>query len=193
MKRSVTETYWYLHQKLSPLREKSLRKKVCMQYLYWGVTAERKDMDKFIEMIKRWRKEDNKIGRKRTFLERKARKFFQKIRRRNSLAPARKALVEWCKESYKKKIGVHSPENMAKNAERMRQRTAKWIEEGTWPQAMQWVITNPQGEEFVITNLAQFCRENNLNRSSLWRTAQTHGKDLRGWKARKYNPHVDDI
>lgn len=43
-----------------------------------------------------------------------------------------------------------------------------------------WIISPPNGEEFIITNLSKFCRENNLHDSHI----VTHS--YKGWKARKH-------
>lgn len=193
MKRSINDTYWYMKKRLGPLRDLSMRKQVCMQYLFWGTTPGREERDKFVAMIKEWRKLDKNIGKHRTLLERKARKLFQEVRRHNALAPARKALRKWCKDSHKKKIGVHSPENMAGNAERMRQRWKEWHERGFSPLALDWIITTPEGEEILINNLSAFCREHNLGQTRMCQTARKPGVTHKGWRARKYNPEFDNL
>lgn len=43
----------------------------------------------------------------------------------------------------------------------------------------QWIVTNPDGCRFEITNLTKFCRENHLDQSNLSRGS------YRGWKARR--------
>jgi len=45
-----------------------------------------------------------------------------------------------------------------------------------------WLVTNPNGESFIIFNLFQFCRENNLQRQLMVWVAQGHRKHHKGWK-----------
>ena len=193
MKRPVTDTYWILLRQLNPLEKVAFRKRVCLQYLRWGVTGERDDMDEFIRLIKQWRKEDEKIGSKRTLLERKARKLFQKVRRRNALAPARKALTEWSKESRRKQIGVHSPEYRATISARMKEQRRKELERGFYNKAKHWIVTTPEGEEIEVYDLAAFCREHGLNDSHMCKTAKIPGRTHKGWRARKYCPEWENL
>ena len=46
------------------------------------------------------------------------------------------------------------------------------------------IITDPQGNEFLITNLNKFCRENVLDQGNLTRVAQGKAKHHKGYKIR---------
>ncbi len=49
-----------------------------------------------------------------------------------------------------------------------------------------WIVTNPTGQVFKITNLKKFCRDNNLSQGALWFVAQGRTKHHMGWKC-EYN------
>lgn len=45
-----------------------------------------------------------------------------------------------------------------------------------------WILTNPNGEIFYISNLRQFCIKNDLNKSNLVQVAKGKFKSSKGWK-----------
>ena len=47
--------------------------------------------------------------------------------------------------------------------------------------SLTWIVTSPMGEEFVVENLTQWCRENDLNPSAFY----NYGKH-KGWKSKKH-------
>jgi len=55
----------------------------------------------------------------------------------------------------------------------------------------EWVVTNLQGDEFVVKNLAKFCRENSLNRNSFKNIGLGFGITYKGWKCRLANLSIE--
>jgi len=49
-----------------------------------------------------------------------------------------------------------------------------------------WRITDPLGNEFIVTNLFNFCRENNLQQASMWRVSVGKQKFHKKWKCKVY-------
>lgn len=45
-----------------------------------------------------------------------------------------------------------------------------------------WQLTDPDGNEFVIENLNQFCKERGLNVGNMWNVANGRQKTCKGWK-----------
>jgi len=194
MKRPISHTYCYIREKLAARRPYSLRKKMCLQYLKWGTTTYRKDRDKFVELIKQWRKESDLIGSHRTLLERKARKLFQQVRKDKSLDGVAKANRKTGRKAVKNQTGVHSPEQQAMRTERNREIARRKKDNGVvW--AHRWIIHPPEGEPFEIYNLCAFCREHELNQSHMCRTAidPKRRKHHKGWRAEKYDPTWENL
>jgi group I intron endonuclease len=48
-----------------------------------------------------------------------------------------------------------------------------------------WQITYPSGEIKIIQNMAQFCRDNNLNKGHMWSISQGKQKHHKGFKCTK--------
>lgn len=46
-------------------------------------------------------------------------------------------------------------------------------------------ITNPSDEVFIVTNLKQFCRDNNLHQGNMSRVAKGDLKHIKGWKCER--------
>jgi hypothetical protein len=46
----------------------------------------------------------------------------------------------------------------------------------------QYLITDPNGNQFTIKNLNQFCRENNLDQGNMTAVAKGRMKQCKGWK-----------
>lgn len=47
-----------------------------------------------------------------------------------------------------------------------------------------FILTSPEGEEFTVRGIAQFCKDHNLNRGALSQVAQGKAKHHKGWTAR---------
>jgi hypothetical protein len=194
MKRPIPLTYDLLRHRLQFHRPISLRKQVCLQYLKWGTTKYREDRDKFVELAKKWRKEDKKIGAHRTLLEKRARKLFQMVRKDKADDKRSEATTKYAKRSVKEGTGLHSLEQQALRAERNRKNARKRKEAGeVW--AHYWIVHPPEGEPIKIYNLSAFCREHGLNPSHMCRTAinPKRRKHHKGWRAEKYDPTWDNL
>lgn len=48
-----------------------------------------------------------------------------------------------------------------------------------------YIVTNPEGIEFEVIGLTQFCAENNLNTECMFQIANGRQKQHKGWKCRK--------
>ena len=62
--------------------------------------------------------------------------------------------------------------------------TKEYINKVTNSISRDWRVTYPSGNENIIHNMAEFCRENNLNRGQVSTTAKT-GKSYRGFRFQK--------
>lgn len=54
--------------------------------------------------------------------------------------------------------------------------------------AMDWLLTDPNGIQYKITNLAKFSRDNNLNKTHLRRVADGYRQQHKGWKCIRIQP-----
>ncbi len=193
MKRPINHTYALLKKKLEWHRPLSLRKQVCLQFLKWRTTTYREDKEKFVDLIIRWRKEENRIGPHRTVLEKRARRLFQKTRKDRNYNKLQVNNRRWHRKARKEGIGIYSPEQRALNRAHNIENARKRKESGeVW--AHYWIVYPPEGEPIKIYNLCAFCREHGLNQSHMCRTAldpkrRSHHK---GWRAEKYNPEWKD-
>jgi group I intron endonuclease len=53
--------------------------------------------------------------------------------------------------------------------------------------AMNWLLIDPNGTEYIVSNLRQFCRQNQLNDSALSAVSKGRFKHHKGWVCRKIN------
>lgn len=58
-------------------------------------------------------------------------------------------------------------------------------EQGRTIAEKKWLITTPTGDDVVITNMAQYCRENDLCKSKMTLVAQGIRKQHKGYKCHK--------
>ena len=63
----------------------------------------------------------------------------------------------------------------------------KFSSEGKTIAEQKWLLTSPEGEQFEITNLAKFCRENNLLKNKMCEVGKGKWKQHRGWHCLKLN------
>ena len=52
-------------------------------------------------------------------------------------------------------------------------------------QAETWLVTDPQGNEQIITNLKKFCKDNDLNSSHMGSVARRKGENHKQWDCQK--------
>ena len=185
MKKPIGVPYLKLKAYCEAQGEVSLRKQVCLQFLKWGYTVLKKDKTAFIELIKRWRSEENRVGLPRTLLERKARKFFREHANHKKRAPSREGAKEWCKKSREKKIGVHTDEYQANLREHNKRIRQIQIEKGLTPNTLDWIVYSPTGEVFRVRGLVRFCEERGFSDSHLGNTHRNPGSLYKGWRAEK--------
>jgi hypothetical protein len=139
------------------------------------------------------RKGENKIGGKRTKLEKLARRYFQDRRRHIGCAPSREAAREHGLMQKEQKIGIHADGAKERQREIVREWMRKRGEENNHPGVRDWVITSKEtGKQFVIRNLTAFCREHNINYRNLHFTAVEPQRWAKGFRARKYDPLTDE-
>lgn len=100
-----------------------------------------------------------------------------------NLGVSRDFTEEHCKNISKAKKGKKlSPEHKEKvvNALVGRKQPKSQKQKVADANSMDWLVTTPDGKEIKITNLRQFCKENNLSQGSL----TTYGKS-KGFKVQK--------
>lgn len=170
----------------------SLRKLFCLQYLKWGVTQTKEDRDAFVDMAKRWRKEDKRVGKHRTLLERKARKLFRKVAIERNRQACHKGASKWGKRAKRKQIGFHSPEHKARIVEHNR-RISKLCKEKNLYFAKNWIVYSPTGEVFRVRGLRQLCREFGLDHGHLGATHKRPGKTHKGWRVEQVSDDWESI
>ena len=88
------------------------------------------------------------------------------------------------------------PETIQKRAEKLRgkKRTPETIKlmsdvmKGKTLSAKEWIVTDPSEVEIFVTNLKEFCRNNNLSDSAMCLVSKGQRKHHKGYKVkRKYN------
>ena len=85
-----------------------------------------------------------------------------------------------------RKAGVYSTENARKRGKvgNNKQRE-KFAAQGRTIAEKRWLVTNPDGEQFEINNMAKFCRENNLDKGKMTLVAKDERKHHKGWRCKK--------
>jgi len=190
MRRHLVDTYHKINNNFKTKSHLSARKRMCLQYLKWGVTAKVAERDLFVELAKELRIAEMKIGQPRTLLEKKARKLFWKVAKRKKLEPARRASSEHSKKAAAEKTGMFSPDfDRVGHNRRVR---AQQITQRKNPNTLTWLLTSPTGEMFIVEQLQDFCKEHNLDHTSVTKSSIYPGKTVKGWKAKKYSADFDE-
>jgi len=193
VKRPVAETYLKLSKALGEPSELSLRKQFCLQFLKWGFTTKKEDKEKFVELAKLWRKEESRVGRERTLLERKARKLFWPVAKHKKLSPSREGAKKHGEFQKENNIGIHgitAEERLesSRNAYRVR------MEKEAHPHKREYIVYHvPSGEQFRITNLRRFCRENNLDMRNMWKTIREPGALCKGYRVERISDEWENL
>ena len=190
MRRHLVDTYHKINNHFLTKRNVSVRKRMCLQYLKWGVTAKPAERDLFVELAKELRITEMKIGQARTLLEKKARKLFKKVARRKKLEPARIASSEHSKRAVAEKRGMFSPDfdRVAHNRKIREQQIATRKN----PNTTTWLVTSPTGEVFVVEQLKDFCKEHNLDHTTMCKSSIHPNRHSKGWRAKKYSKEFDE-
>jgi hypothetical protein len=190
MRRNLEHTFLILQDRYPDRSVLSIRKQFCLAYLEWKTRCHKHLKQPWVDLAVELRKGENKIGGKRTKLERLARRHFQERRKHIGCTPSREAAREFALKQVKEKTGIHSPEARAKQREIARASRARQEAENRSPSSAEWVITCREGGEFRIRNLTAFCREHNINYRNLHFTAVSNYW-AKGFRARKYDPLID--
>ena len=190
MRRHLVDTYHKVNNYFSTQENLSVRKRMCLQYLKWGITAKPAERDLFVELAKELRITEMKIGQARTLLERKARKLFWKVAKRKKLEPARRASSEHSKKAAAEKKGMFSPDfDRVAHNRRVRK---EQDEQRRTPNIQTWLVTSPSGETFLVHYLKEFCLEHNLDRVALCKSSIHPNRTSKGWRAKKYSKEFDE-
>lgn len=59
--------------------------------------------------------------------------------------------------------------------------------------ALEWTFVNPEGETVTFTNLAEYCREHNLNKSAMSRVHKLTLKSYKGWTKSGFVKHTRPV
>jgi hypothetical protein len=192
MRRPIESTFLILQKRYPDRSVLSVRKQFCMAYLEWKTRGHRKLKRPWVDLAVELRKGENKIGGKRTKLEKLARRHFQDRRRHVGCAPSREAARDYGFMQLENKIGIHDEEAAKRRSEIARENFWKMYEEGRHPMVKDWVITyRPTGKQFIIRNLRDFCREHDINYRNLHFTAVEPQRWAKGFRARKFDELTD--
>lgn len=198
MKRPLRKTYDFLMRKLALFEKKgrpiSKNKSVCLIYLRWGCFAERDDKLALIQAVKEWRK--GRVGGKRTLLERKVRGFMNSTKKEMNMERGREVSREGARAFARKQVetqtGAHNPELAQARSERARRNLEILRADGRSGAPKVWVVTDPNGVEFITVSLNRFCRYMGFNERELNRTAHNgYKKRHKGYRCKLYNPEFD--
>jgi hypothetical protein len=103
---------------------------------------------------------------------------------------------EWYKHNVHHLQGKHhSPEAIKKMKEVPRMKWSKEQKENlknvrcenkNKSQTMYWKCINPEGEEFIVYGLGEFCRNNNLQQAHMFSVAKGRRRHHKNWKCEYY-------
>jgi hypothetical protein len=191
MRRPLEHTFLILQKRYPDRSVLSIRKQFCMAYLEWKTRRYKYLKQPWVDLAVVLRKGDNRIGGKRTKLEKLARRHFQDRRRFIGGEPRRNAAREHGLMQRDNTIGIHTDEMREKQKEIAREWMRKRGEENNHPGTRDWVITSKEtGDQFVIRNLRAFCREHDINYRNLHFTAVSNWW-AKGFRARKFDELTD--
>jgi len=191
MRRPLEHTFLILQKRYPDRSVLSIRKQFSMAYLEWKTRGYKYLKQPWVDLAVLLRKGENKIGGKRTKLEKLARRHFQDRRRFIGCGPSRNAAKKHGEMQRDNNIGIHTDEMREKQKEIAREWMRKRGEENNHPGTRDWVITyKSTGGVFIIRNLRAFCREHGINYRNLHFTAVSNWW-AKGFRARKFDPLTD--
>ena len=190
MRRPVTLTLGHIVGKYlkkgEPLESLSLRKQMCIAYLTWVIRKHKKFGYVFYDLAQRFRKEECRIGGKRTKIEKIARKFLS-VKRDDKYRESRKpgGSVQ-AKNLVRERKGFLAPDKYEEHLRKLKEGVYHRLQKRT----QTWVVYPPEGDPILVTNLGSFCEEHNLHRSTMNATATRpwQRKHHKGWRVEKYDP-----
>lgn len=192
MKRPVGDTLFYLKKRFRN-RRLTPRKRFCFAFWEWKCDfGNREKLAHWVETAIALRKGEGRIGGKRTKLEKMARRHFGKVGKLKHLDPSRKGAVDFAKKQVEEGVGINSPEQQALRAERNRRNNQRNRERGVLGGGKTYVVTDPEGNEFVVYALQRWARNTGFTKiKQLWEIARGRKLSADGYKARFYDPVED--
>ena len=191
MRIPIETAYWRMKGRFEDWAQVSLRKRMCLAYLEWKTRKYDSYLWEWVELTAQFRKVESRHGMHRTKLEKMARKHFKGRRQRVANAGSREGARAFALKQLEEKTGIHDPERAKLNSENAKAGRAKQEAEGRSPRALEWVLTDKQGNEFRIINLRGWCREKGFIHRNLHVTAIKPGTWAYGYRCRKYDPELD--
>ena len=188
------DAYSRMVQDVEDVSALSLNKQVCIQFMKWGVYAEDEDRVALIELAIRWRKEDKRVGGKRTLLEAKIRKLFKQWRLHKAFAGQRQAVSKVFQQFRREKRGVFSEEYRKERMhEQNKENMRRQLEMGRHPKSKEWIVYEPDGNVVRVWSLQKYAQERGLSRHCLMLTARTPGRLYKGYRVEYANQLFEDI
>jgi hypothetical protein len=188
MKIPLINAYCRMTEGVGDISALSWRKRVCIQYLKWGIYAEDEDRVRFIELALEWRKVDKRVGGKRTLLERKMRKLLKQWRLHKAFAGQREAVRKVFQQFRREKRGVFSEEYRKERMwEQNKENMRRQLEAGRHPKSKEWIVYEPDGNVIRVWSLQKYAQERGLSRTALRMTARIPGKMYRGYRCELAN------
>lgn len=195
--RPLVDTYYHLlrHFPEEQWSELSHRKQVCLIYMKWLIfPRDKKLRARLVDKVQEWRlKEPNRLGGKRSLLERAVRKKLFKIRKKEKLVE--KNYDNICKSvrlQKENKTGSFTEEARAFRKSPANGHKANATRNGK-THAADWIVFAPDGTRYEVHNLRAFCRDTDfgLDQSHLSKTSLHPGGTHKGWRAIKKNSFFD--
>ncbi len=81
---------------------------------------------------------------------------------------------------------ITNPESV--NMWKGKKRTQENVQKSVASRAKQWLLTDPNGQTYTIKNLADFCREHNLNHRAMGSVSRGEWSKHRGWTCQRLSP-----
>lgn len=185
--------YKLLLRRLPEVESLSLRKRLCLAYLAWMLYSKRKDQEALVDLAKEFRKLPGRRGSNRTPVEKEARKHFRAVKKHRGLAVSREAARKCAEGQRDRGEGIHTPEELELKKQRWKEVRRKQSQTRNEPNAKQWVVTDPEGNEFRVKGLKGWSKENGLNDSAMHATANRPWEvpHCKGYRARHYDESTD--
>ena len=192
-RKPIAGSYKLLLRRLPPFDTLSVRKRLCLTFLKWKVWELFEDKEKLVDLAKEFRALPGRRGSNRTIVEKEARKFFREVKKHRGLEVSRKAAREYAKGQRDRGEGIHSAEELEKKKERWQEVLRKQAASRNHPFAKEWIITDPEGNEFRIKGLGTWARDHGFNNCDIYKTANRPWKCAahKGYKARHFDPVND--
>ena len=159
-----------------------LNKRVCLGYCEWRAKGFSQDETiALYELMKKWRKEDKRIGKNRKVIERLFRAHVLTIVKKKRTADlTRKAAKKQHREGRSFLVEFNKRKGYLENL-----KLGPKVVALTGTTTKDWIIWSPEGEIYFVRNLYAFCKERGMDDSHLGKTSIYPGKFYKGFKAQK--------